>query len=75
MLSPHSTDKNNSSAPNIKTDDMLTGDLSHSVMLSLDIRYPYSVSIFDLEGFINLSYIYQEREHDFQLALGASVKI
>ena len=75
MLSPHSKDGNNSSAPNIKTDEMLTGDLSHSVRLSLDLRYPYSVSIFDIEGFINLSYLYQERAHDFQLALGASVKI
>lgn len=74
MLASHSSTGDNSKAPDIHRATP-TGNASHHVVLVLDVRYPYSFSIFTLEGFVNIAYIYDEGNHDFQLAVGASISI
>lgn len=74
MLSTHSSTGNNDSPPDIHSTTP-TGNVSHHAVISLDARYPYSFSIFTLEGFVNIAYIYDDGYHDFQLAVGASISI
>ena len=74
IMSPHSSSGNNNSAPDIKGNTP-TGDAYHNLCISLDVRYPFSISIFDIEGFINAAYAMSREKADAQLSVGVSVRI
>ena len=74
MPGSHSSTGDNNKAPDIHGATP-TGNATHHVVLALDARYPYSFSIFELEGFVNIAYIYDEGNHDFQLAIGVSISV
>lgn len=73
LFSPHSS-KGNGHAPDIK-DWTPTGEVSHNIVASATLRWPFSVSLLDFEAFIDLSYLHLGGKDDIQLSFGISAAL
>lgn len=46
--------------------------MSHNIVASATLRWPFSVSILDFEAFVDLSYLHLGGKDDIQLSFGIS---
>lgn len=50
-----------------------TGEVSHNIVASATLRWPFAVSILDFEAFVDLSYLHLGGNDDIQLSFGISM--